>query len=154
MKPKKYKKELTEAEKFCLDAYMVNGNADLAYSLSRKNEPKATEDNLHRLALRWLRSEQVVDYLNERKMINFASKQSPAIGKFREKDAVLEALEAELPNLKGKEKTDVLMKIADLQQMKREDPRIEHERVHFYIPATNIKCPFCQKKIILEQGTQ
>ena len=42
-------------------------------------------------------------------------------GKFRDKNEVLNALVATVKDLKGKDRADVLMKIADLQQMKKEE---------------------------------
>jgi hypothetical protein len=67
----KIKDTLTPRERFCLDAFAVNQNADLAYELSRKNEPKANEVNLHRLAMRWLRQPPVKNYLAERRAAIF-----------------------------------------------------------------------------------
>ena len=63
---KKDKNRLTDIEKFCLDAWMMNHNADLAYTISRGKPITATPENLHRLALRWLRSDHVKEYLAER----------------------------------------------------------------------------------------
>ena len=60
--------KLTDKEKFCLDAYIVNGDTDMAYTLSRQKPPTATE-NLHRLALRWLRRPEVKAYLEERRAV-------------------------------------------------------------------------------------
>lgn len=61
-------------------------------------------------------------------------------GQFREKSAILAALEEELPNLRGKDRVDALMKIADLQQMKKEETQTEEERVIFYLP---LRCKSC-----------
>jgi hypothetical protein len=44
--------------------------------------------------------------------------------------------------LDGKEKADILNRIADLQQMKKEELKKEDERVHFYLPLQVCKdCP-------------
>ncbi len=54
----------------------------------------------------------------------------------------LSALEAELPVLRGKDRLDALMKIADLQQMKREENQPEEEKIHYYLPLEICKnCP-------------
>ena len=134
------KLELTDLERFCIDAYVVNGDADNAFKYSRTRESKADAETQHRLALRWIRSEQVQNYLTERNAAAFAkTSRSETTGKFRDKNAVLEALEAELPFLRGKDRLDALMKIADLQQLKKDDLKTENDLVHFYLPL-----PICE----------
>ena len=62
--------KLTEKERFCLDAYLFNGdNLDLAYVMSRNNPYQGSRENLHRLALRWLRSPDVKAYVEEKRVI-------------------------------------------------------------------------------------
>lgn len=138
--PIKKKSDLTDIEKFCLDAYLINNDPDMCYRLSRPRRTKPDSESHHRLALRWIRSDHVQAYLKERRAVSFAdSEDRESIGKYRDKDSVLSALEAELPILKGKDRLDCLYKIADLQQMKREDDKQEEERVHFYLPL-----PICE----------
>lgn len=139
----KTKHSLSELEQFCIDSYLVNGNADMAYSLSRRNETAATEENLHRLALRWLRSPHVGDYIKERRGAVF-SQASEVEGRFRDKDSVLSALEAEIPYLKGKDRLDALMKIADLQQLKKDELKTDEQKVQFYLPLKI--CKDCDKR--------
>lgn len=62
-------------------------------------------------------------------------------GQFREKSEILDALAEELPNLRGKDRVDALMKIADLQQMKKEETAEEVERVIYYLP---LRCNSCE----------
>lgn len=57
---------------------------------------------------------------------------------FRSKDSIIDQLGKAASTLKGKDLADVLMKIADLQQMKKDENKEEEERVHFYLPAN---CP-------------
>lgn len=59
---------------------------------------------------------------------------------YRDKDAVLSGLEQTLPYLRGKDRADVLMKIADLQQMKKDENTEEEETVHYYLPLQCYKC--------------
>lgn len=66
-------------------------------------------------------------------------------GKYRSKDEILDALAAEAKFLKGKDKTDVLMKIADLQQMKKEETIEEDNTVHFYLPISCKSCSLYMK---------
>lgn len=57
---------------------------------------------------------------------------------FRSKDSIIDQLGKAATSLSGKDRADVLMKIADLQQMKKDENKDEEERVHFYLPAN---CP-------------
>lgn len=140
---KQQKNNLTPEEMFCLDSYLVSGDVDMAYRLSRKRPDKEDAPTFHRQALRWLREENVQKYLDERKAVTFhRSKDAETIGKFRDKDTILSALEAEMPTLKGKDRLDCLMRIADLLQMKKEETKDEEDTVHFYLPLAICKdCP-------------
>ncbi len=59
---------------------------------------------------------------------------------YRDKDAVLSGLEQTLPSLRGKDRADILMKIADLQQMKKDENTEEEETVHYYLPLQCYRC--------------
>lgn len=59
---------------------------------------------------------------------------------YRDKDAVLSGLEETLPLLRGKDRADILMKIADLQQMKKDENTEEEETVHYYLPLQCYRC--------------
>lgn len=147
-------KPISNIEKFCLDSYLVNGNDDLAYTLSRERKPNATEDNLHRLALRWLRSDPVKAYLEERRAVIYQRTEKVSdmakedvnelITKYKDKDFIIAELVKTQAGLSGKEKADILQRIADLQQMKKEENKSEEERVHFYLPLP--VCDNCQFK--------
>lgn len=150
----KTKDSLTPIEQFCLDSYCVNGNIDLAYELSRKNESKANEVNLHRLAMRWLRQPPVKNYVAERKAAISTRLEKTSdmdqddvksiVGKYKDKDFIIAELIRVSADLEGREKADVLNKIADLQQMKKEEMKKEDERVHFYLPLQ--VCENCPNK--------
>lgn len=56
----------------------------------------------------------------------------------RSKEAIIDQLGSTLTSLRGKDRADVLMKIADLQQMKKEEVKEEEKLTHFYLP---IGCP-------------
>jgi hypothetical protein len=154
----KIKDTLTPRERFCLDAYCVNSNIDMAYELSRKNEPKANETNLHRLAMRWLRQPPVKAYLNERRAAIYTRLEKTSdmdqddvkslVEKYKDKDFIIAELIKAASDLDGKEKADVLNRIADLQQMKKEEMKKEDEKVHFYLPLSVCKdCPNKNKLI-------
>jgi hypothetical protein len=145
--------KLTDKEKFCLDAYIVNGNADIAYTLSREKPPTATE-NLHRLALRWLRKPEVKAYLEERRAVIYSRSEKVTdmekedlkqlVDAYKDKDYIIAELVKTQASLSGKEKADILNRIADLQQMKKEENKIDEDRVHFYLPLP--LCDNCPNK--------
>lgn len=61
--------------------------------------------------------------------------------KYRDKDEIITALAREADSLRGKDRVDVLNKIADLQRMKQEENKTEEERVHYFLPLTCYVCP-------------
>lgn len=145
--------KLSDKEKFCLDAYIVNGEADMTYTLSREKPPTATE-NLHRLALRWLRRPEIKTYLEERRAVIYTRSEKVSdmekedlkqiVDAYKDKDYIIAELVKTQAGLSGKEKADILNRIADLQQMKKEENKIDEERVHFYLPLPT--CDDCQFK--------
>ncbi len=144
---------MTDKEKFCLDAYIINKDADTAYTLSREKPPTAT-DNLHRLALRWLRQEEIKTYLEERRAVIYTRTEKVSdltkedvttlVERYKDKDYILLELVKAQATLTGKDKVDVLNRIADLQQMKKNEEKKEDDRVHFYLPLPT--CDDCQFK--------
>lgn len=56
----------------------------------------------------------------------------------RSKESIIDQLAATLTQLRGKDRADVLMKIADLQRMKQDENKAEEQVVHFYLP---VSCP-------------
>lgn len=62
-------------------------------------------------------------------------------GKFRDKESVISELEALVPDIVDPlEKAGILMKIADLQQMKKEQPKEEERLIKYFLP---ISCKNC-----------
>lgn len=143
-------RQLTDIERFCLDAYIINRDADTAYTLSREKPPTATT-NLHRLALRWLRQEEVKTYIEERRAVIYTRTEKVSdmekedirdlVNQYKDKDFIIAELVKTQTSLQGKEKADILTRIADLQKMKQEEKR-EDDRVHYYLPLE--VCDDCQ----------
>ena len=61
------------------------------------------------------------------------------VEKYKDKDFIIAELIKTQNSLNGKEKAEILNKIADLQQMKKEETKNEEERVHYYLPL-----PICK----------
>ena len=144
---------LTPTEKFCLDAYLLNKDVDKAYTLSRRNRIKTdNQEIIHRMALRWLRSEFVKKYLNERNILlqdRASDDYKPKSGR-RDKDAIVSELNILADATKDpKQKTEILMKLADLQQMKRDTTKEEEDNtIHYYLP---LNCRNCDLNIKRQQ---
>lgn len=141
--------KLTEKEKFCLDAYLFNGeNLDLAYIMSRNGGYQGSQENLHRLALRWLRDPDVKEYVDGKRAV-VADKvekkfSTPEQGENvnREKSDIIRELNVLADCTKDpKLKSELLLRLADLQQM-RKDPidQVEDNTVHYYLPLSCYQC--------------
>lgn len=69
--------------------------------------------------------------------------------KFTDKSYIVKSLAMVSRSLTGKDKADVLMKIADLQRMKNEETKEKEEQRKYYLPYVS-KCRNCQAmKVIL-----
>lgn len=147
---KKDKNKLSNIEKFCLDAWMMNHNADLAYTLSRGKPITATPENLHRLALRWLRSDHVKEYLEERGAVAIAQAENDEQTTNRRKSDIVRELNILANSCNDpKQRTEILLKLADLQRMKEDANKDDTELVHFYVP---IQCHNCSLYIQAERN--
>lgn len=139
--------KLTEKEKFCLDAYLFNGeNLDLAYIMSRNGGYQGSQENLHRLALRWLRDPDVKEYVDGKRAV-VADKvekkfSMPEQNAYREKEDIVRELNILADLTKDpKQKTEILMRLADLQQMKKSSiDELEDNTVHYYLPLSCYQC--------------
>lgn len=134
---------LKERVKFVLDGFIVNNDADMAYLLSRTKKPTTkSKEILHKMALRWLRSDDVQKYIKERQMIIFKEVSENPEQKNRDKDAILYELNLLATTATDpKQKAEILMKIADLQQMKKEDLKSAEDPVQYYLPLECNHCP-------------
>lgn len=144
-RPKKRAENLSETEKFALDAYFVNRNVDMAYRIGRgKTEDDVRLPSFHRMAVRWVNLPHCVEYLSERTNIASATEEPDseqtkvAAENLRTKDGIINALVAELKYTRGKARVD----LADLQRMKEEESEKEKEdnTIHFYIPGQCYMC--------------
>ncbi|MDL2304409.1 hypothetical protein LJC72_03605 [Bacteroides sp. OttesenSCG-928-D19] len=137
------KTELTNKERFCLDAYLINNDVDTAYLLSRDRPSKsATQAIVHVQALRWVGLPLCKEYLTERRTLlrQKQEKESPR-EETRTKTDVIRELNRIADTAKTpKEQIDALMKIAELERMKQDESKDEKKTVHYYLPLTCDKC--------------
>ncbi len=66
------------------------------------------------------------------------------VEKYKDKDFIIAELIKSLNGLQGKERAEIINKIADLQQMKKEETKSEEERVHYYLPLR--VCKDCKNR--------
>ncbi len=135
--------ELNDREKFCLDGYVLSGDAVLAYTLSRRNRIKTDDaDTIRRMAVRWLKRPEVVQYIYDRRLVISGNAPKVTEGKeIRDKDAIVKELNQLASETKDtKLKSEILLKIADLQQMKKPVVEEEDNTVHYYLPLSCNNC--------------
>lgn len=144
--------KLTKEERFVLDAYIVSKESltdklVLAYSLSRKREPTKNYASLEQQMYRWLKRPSVQYYIEDREIELFGAGKVKRTGEesgnvLRSKDETLEELNfLASQTTDAKLKAELLMKIADLQNWKKEQQTEESEQIKYYLP---LKCSQCQ----------
>lgn len=141
---------MTKKEEFCLDAYLINKDADMAYLMSRSKETSTNDaEIIHKMALRWLRRDDVQKYLKDRQSIFLNDANDMDGVGLRNKDDIVRELNVLASATKDpKQKTEILLKLADLQQMKKEKVANEEMRLKYYLP---LRCEICPWKAKVEE---
>jgi hypothetical protein len=139
MTRKKREIELSDDERFCLDAYLINSDGSTAYRLSHGGTG-ATETSIKVMAGRWLHTPQVKKYLEYRKALT-----SPTNDEVQKDYTDRNVLLGELSKLVTsthniKERNDLLKTIADVTRMKWADDKNDTELIHFYLPLSCKRC--------------
>jgi hypothetical protein len=145
------KKGLNEIERFCLAGFFITHDADMAYKLSRKQKPCATDDNIHRLALRWVRCDDAKKYLDELAAVNI-QKVEKNNNENRDKAAIIRELNTLASSTHdAKLRAELLMRLADLERMKdKESEESKAENlIHYYLP---VNYPTSHKDCLLWQN--
>lgn len=126
------KNKLTDKEKFCLAGYYLTRNADLAYLLSREKPLTANDTSLHRQANRWVSSRMAKEYLEG--LAGSSLNQSADVHNRNKSDIVAELNKLANQTTDPKQRTDILLKLADLERMKEDKPVDDNEQTHFFLP--------------------
>lgn len=130
--------KLSDKEQFCLDAYLVNGNKELAYSLSRERKLSGTDESIYQCQQRWLRSAPVAAYIERGKSINInkaTTSTENGVPDIRDRDTLLRELNQLASSTNDtKVRADILCRIADIMQMKKQDEKPEEQQVKYYLP--------------------
>lgn len=133
--------KLTDREKFCLTAYLQLQDAELAYLCSRSGITKANDRSLAVQVSRWLNSEPVQAFIAVEQARKFTILNADNTEN-RSKDDVIKELntlatQATDPKLKA----EILLKLADLQQMKKQDDEDKESKIHYFAPLKCSQCP-------------
>lgn len=131
--------KLSEKERFCLLAYLQTGNQLMAYICSRKKQTDANFEAIRSMASRWINSEPVQAFLEAergRKAILIDEELQN-----RSKEDIITELNklATLTN-DTKLKAEILMKVADLEGMKKQEVKQDEKLIHYYLPLRCSKC--------------
>lgn len=148
------KSKLTTLEMFALDAFIVSTlpiaeKKRLAYTLSRKSTPTENKDSIDQLVSRWYRKPSVTFYIEDKEIELFGAKRkrdengniNSDGNVLRSKDETVEELNILASGTNdAKLKAELLMKIADLKNWKKEQQAEESEQMKYYLP---LKCSQC-----------
>jgi hypothetical protein len=149
------KKKLTPVEMTALAGYMILNDVDAAYRCV--NDSESDGEIFHRMALRWVRRDLSVQFMKEQQTLmeskarkdledNIARQKDGSTSDdndLTDKANVIRELQVLYKAEQNpKQKSEILMKIADLERMKNESTKEQEKLVHFYIPLRECKhCP-------------
>ena len=138
---------LSEKEKFALDAYIVNNNKLLCYKMTGNSQQNPETESFRQVAWRWFRNPQVVAYIQGRREQVF-SHHTASEGEMdnRSRDDVIKELNTLIDReTDSKRKGDLLMKLSDLLNFKREQGEDNPDsHVNYYLPLRCSECPLFQ----------
>lgn len=144
------KETLSDEEKFCLDAYLLNHNRELSYRLSRKHGKLSTSNpkSLAEMISRWFGNKPVKDYLQIRQsQLNRQQAEQGEIADTsnRNRDDIVSELNRLADSVSdAKSKTAILLRLADLEGMKKNptsEENNEQKHITYYMP---LQCTFCE----------
>jgi len=131
--------KLSEKERFCLIAYLQTGNQIMAYICSRKKQTEANSEALKSMASRWINSEPVLAFL-EAERGRKAVLMDEALQNRSKEDIIAELNKLASLSNDTKLKAEILMKVADLEGMKKQEAKREERLIHYYLPLMCSKC--------------
>lgn len=137
-------RNLTEREKFCLDAFVSNGNMEMAWMLSREKPSTSTNpDIIRRMALRWMRDKSVKKYIaDQRKQIlSSLDDSSGELSDYQDKNFILSQYVRQLKiTTDPKLRAEMLWKISELQNMRKKEEETKDSTIHYYLPLACNNC--------------
>jgi len=131
--------KLSEKERFCLIAYLQTGNQIMAYICSRKKQTEANFEALKSMASRWINSEPVQTFL-EAERGRKSLLMNEAMQNRNKEDIITELNKLASISNDTKLKAEILMKVADLEGMKKQEVKQDEKLIHYYLPLRCSKC--------------
>lgn len=132
--------KLTDLEKFALIGYIHTLDTKMAYIASRGKKLTASPESLVVQASRWITKPECKAFLEiEQQRINIAHSQTDTENRSKQdiaKELNILASQTGDPKLKA----ELLMRLADLEGMKKQETVEEEEKIKYYLP---LKCTQC-----------
>lgn len=134
--------KLSDLERFCLIGYIYTKDATSAYIASRGKKLTAAPKSLTVQVSRWLNSPEVQAFIEVERSRRFTAISLESVDTDnRSKDDVIRDLNIlATQESEPRRKSEILMKIADLQQMKKQEESDKESLVKYYMP---LKCNQC-----------
>jgi hypothetical protein len=142
---RRQKTKLTSDEEFCLDSYLLNGDAATAYKLSHHTDAKET--SIAVMSQRWITSPSVKKYLQTRKALTAPPDDAPTKD-YTNKSILLSELSRMVTSTHNiRERNEVLKSIANILQMQKDQTDNETQQIHFFLPLTCKRCNlYCKEQ--------
>ena len=134
--------KLSDLERFALIGYLYTNDRINAYIASRGKKLTANKSSLNVQSSRWINSPECQSFLEVERARRFtAIEQSTTDTDTRSKDDVIRELNLlATQETEPRRKSEILMKIADLQQMKQQADELEESKITYYMPLKCSKC--------------
>lgn len=134
--------KLTDLEKFALIGWIYTKDTKNAYEASRKMKLTCTPESLVAQSSKWLNLPKCQAFIEVEQARRFKAVEldSSENGTRSREDVIRELNLLANQETEPKRKSEILMKLADLEQMKKTEDAPESEQIKYYLP---LKCSQC-----------
>lgn len=133
--------KLTDLEKFALIGYIHTSDTKMAYIASRGKKLTANAESLVVQASRWITKPECKAFIEiEQQRLNIVHSSTEAENRSKQditRELNVLATQTGDPKLKA----ELLMRLADLEGMKKQETTQEEEKTKYYLP---LKCSQCK----------
>ncbi|MFV0328707.1 MAG: hypothetical protein ACK5KL_02605 [Dysgonomonas sp.] len=143
--------KLSDAEKFCLQGYMITKDKNLAYVCSRTSKVTAKETSLKTQVSRWYQSKPVQEWIKQYNETHRIKQElSPSTDEAMTREELIKSLTLTIRDttVDQKTKADVGLKLATLENWKKaEGESNDDDKIKYYLPLKCNQCPmYIEKK--------
>lgn len=134
--------KLTDLEKFALIGWIYTKDTKNAYEASRKMKLTCTPESLVAQSSKWLNLPKCQAFIEVEQARRFKAVEldSNESGTRSREDVIRDLNLLANQETEPKRKSEILMKLADLEQMKKTEEAPESEQIKYYLP---LKCSQC-----------